>query len=312
MNSVIHILEVCGTVAPAFIKDRASEEDARDGLKYMMETLKKISHHAQHEPLLIKPHRNTCLVSVACDCIGEPDKPNDEEIALKALQFIGQLLSVSSNLADKLAFNDILSKVVGLTFSARNEVCKTATFVMDNYVLSGLVHARAFAKNYAAERVVKLADDQRIDIKAEALYTLCHCITQAEEMGDSTFAKLPDEMTVAQRILGHEYGVVIKSMIQGLRVDDQRLHVEIFEALLILIEYKEGLDRLEEDETFGDLIEDYVIQPHPDANLDKAANLRNAFLSKREEGFGPDDQIDSPMAFEGEKQASMVDGMFTI
>lgn len=101
-------------------------------------------------------------------------------------------------------------------------------------------------------------------------------------------------------------------MIQGLRVDDQRLHVEIFEALLILIEYKEGLDRLDEDETFGDLIQDYVIQAHPDINLDKAANLRNAFLSKREEGFGPDDQIDSPMAFEGEKQANMVDGMFTI
>lgn len=108
-------------------------------------------------------------------------------------------------------------------------------------------------------------------------------------------------MTVAQRILNQEYGVVIKSMIQGLRIDDKRLHCEIFEALLILIEYKEGLDRLEEDDTFADLIEDYVVKPYPEANLDKAACLRNAFLSKREGLYGPDDQIDSPMAFEGEK-----------
>ena len=72
--------------------------------------------------------------------------------------------------------------------------------------------------------------------------------------------------------------------------------MEILAALHALIENREAFERLEQS-YFEDFINCYILESHPESNLDRAASLRHAFMTIREQ---ENQAVDSPMAFEGQ------------
>ena len=79
----------------------------------MLETLKKISLEPSgaHEQALIKARQGTCLIDVVVDCLGS----KNEDVALLALEFLGQLLSIGNLACSRAAYCGLLEKATTLT-----------------------------------------------------------------------------------------------------------------------------------------------------------------------------------------------------
>lgn len=281
------ILEMCSYVASHVLN-----KDDEDMLTYLLKTLKKLSLATIHEQALVKPRHGIYLIDIAVECLAS----KNEDIAVIALEFLGQMLSVGNLAVERSQFCGILDKVTNISMSAKTYIIKASCFCLSNYVACGIEQCREVSKSFAPERLITLAQSMSLDIKAEALYALTNCITVAADSGDEVSSKQAGQMSVAQRLLAINYGDVVKRLIAGLKLANDRLVAEILAALLVLIEYEEAFERLDEG-PFEDFINGYIQTTHPERNLDLAANLRHAFMTKRER---ENQEVDSPMAFEGQ------------
>lgn len=102
---------------------------------------------------MVKPRQGTCLIDVAVNCL----ESKNEEVAVIALEFLGQMLSVGSLCVERAQFCGIVEKVTNLSMSAKTYIIKAACFVLSNYVACGLDQCREFSRSYAAERTITLA-----------------------------------------------------------------------------------------------------------------------------------------------------------
>lgn len=63
----------------------------------MLNTLKKLSFSNIHEPALVKSRNGISLIDVAVNCLAHMN----EEIAVIALEFIGEMLSIGNLAAER-------------------------------------------------------------------------------------------------------------------------------------------------------------------------------------------------------------------
>ena len=104
-------------------------------------------------------------------------------------------------------------------------------------------YARPFANAYASERIITLAGHKNFEIKAEALFCLANAITMSVD--DQERARLEGRPSVHELLLSKDHGLICERLVDGLKLKQQgRLLHEILQALNLLVEYPEAVERM--------------------------------------------------------------------
>lgn len=148
-------------------------------------------------------------------------------IHTNAVRYTGSILSSESkDIPLKLTLYGVLDKVINVLYSSNNELVKEALWVLSNINSSGPNYCEQFVKSSAMERCLNLARSHNIDLMSEALWALTNAITIGSDM-------------VRRAAFLYEHadgnGEVVRVLVKGLKVKNEKLLENILEALMKLL-----------------------------------------------------------------------------
>ena len=131
--------------------------------------------------------------------------------------------------------HDALRRLLDLTYDAHVKTITNSCWALNNFVLSGFEHASAFVSEGGYDRVLSLCNHLNVDIRSEALFSMCSCIEQVSQQRDQPMSSV--KMTPFELLLSKSetQQFLIKRLVDGLRILKPTLLKEILNALSILI-----------------------------------------------------------------------------
>ena len=229
-------VEIYQRIVTNFMHNRQADTE----LKWILQDLAKMIKTPKFVPLVAKVDEvgvhqgKACLIDVCCELLAH----KNVEVYSPAVEFIGQVLSLEDDIAtDRCLKHDALPKLLDLTYDARVSVIKLAAWALGNFVLSSYEHAAAFVGSHALDRTIALCSNPNVDIKSEALFCICNCITliassrECQELKNQGMPSALDLLVSKTKDQDH----LISRLVDGIRVDKDSLLQELMEALAVLV-----------------------------------------------------------------------------
>jgi hypothetical protein len=143
-------------------------------------------------------------------------------ISQEAVQFLGGIFLDDNLIEDVLKHDDALDNLTNILYKQENVRVKHALWAFSNLSCSKTSFCDVFVKSNAFRRIVQLASSHDLDLQAESVWTLANAVT----CGSSRNAR---DMFLS------EEGAIISILLNGLKLKEQRLILNVLEALSTLL-----------------------------------------------------------------------------
>lgn len=174
---------------------------------------------------------------------------------------MGNILSTSDPaIVERCLWAGVLDQLANILYQTSSNLIKESLWALSNISAGPCSHVERFVHCDAFDRVQSLTKSPNIDIRKEALFVMCNAVTGAD-------------FKIRTEIYERTGGEVLRSFINGMRFTDQRLLMNLLDAVEELLKLDEVLGTVNTDQAISlrfegmeglDVLEDVMKHPSMD------------------------------------------------